>query len=191
MEAVKPPADDFRKGDRPIMAHWRTQTEHWLSSEEQGLDDAADAAFAQVFSALPAADPSPDFVQRTAAAAWRARARERRIVAAAGLAASILIVFAAAAAGYGLFDVAGGWLLTTAATTVTNASVSVIVAVTTAVQWWFATARAGSAVAGIMATPQSAVALLGIELVGIVALYMLQRLLRSDIGFRGQGTLCV
>jgi hypothetical protein len=74
---------------------------------------------------------------------------------------------------------------------VSNAVVSVIVAATTAVNWWFATARAGSAVAGIMATPQSAVALLGIELVGIVALYMLQRLLRSEIGFRGQGTLCV
>lgn len=188
---MKPPADESRKGDESEMAHWRTHTEHWLSSEQQGLDDAADAAFAQVFSALPAVEPSSDFVQRAAAAAWRARARYRRTVAVAGLAASILVVLTAAAAAYGVFGIAGGWLVTTAATMVTNAAVSVIVAATTAVEWWFATARAGSAVAGVIATPQSVVALLGIELVGVVALYMLQRLLRSEIGFRGPGALCV
>jgi hypothetical protein len=41
-----------------------------------------------------------------------------------------------------------------------------------------------------VATPQNAVVLLSIELVGIAALYMLQRLLRADVRFRGPGALC-
>ena len=41
-----------------------------------------------------------------------------------------------------------------------------------------------------MATPQSAVVLFAIELVGIAALYMLKRLLRAEVRFRGPGALC-
>ena len=172
------------------MGRWRTNTEHWLSNEEQGLDDAADAAFQHVFSVLPAVEPSADFVQRAVEAAWRARARRRRVVLVASLAASVFVVLTAGAAAYGVFGIAGGWLLTTAAAIATNAAVSLIAAGTTAVEWWFATARAGSAVAGIMATPQSAVVLFAIELVGIAALYMLHRLLRAEVDFRGPGALC-
>jgi len=178
------------KEARGTMGRWRTHTEHWLSSEEHDLDDTADAAFAQVFAALSAVDPSADFAQRAASAAWLARARRRRAMAIGSLAASILIVVLAGAAAYGVFGIAGGWLVTAAATMVTNSAVSLIVGVTTAVQWWFATARAGTTVADIMTTPQSAVTLLGIELVGIAALYMLQRLLRSEVRFRDPGALC-
>ena len=96
----------------------------------------------------------------------------------------------AGAAAYGVFGIAGGWLVTTAAAIATNVAVSIIAAVRMAVEWWLATARAGSAVAGIMATPQSAVALFAIEFVGIAALYMLHRLLRAEVDFRGPGALC-
>ena len=172
------------------MGRWQKNTEHWLLNEEQGLDDAADAAFHQVFSALPAVEPSSDFVQRAVDAAWRARARQRRIVLVGAVAASLFVVVTAGAAAYGVFGIAGGWLLTTGAAIASNAAVSIIAAATTAVEWWFATARAGIALAGIMATPQSAVVLFGIELVGVAALYMLQRLLRAEASFRGPGALC-
>ena len=172
------------------MGRWRTNTEHWLSNEEQALDDAADAALQHVFAALPSVEPSSDFVQRAVEAAWVARARRRRAVLVASLAASVFVVLAAGAAAYGVFGIAGGWLLTTAAAIATNAAVTVVAAGTTAVEWWFATARAGSALAGIMATPQSAVVLFGIEFVGIAALYMLHRLLRAEVDFRGPGALC-
>lgn len=172
------------------MGRWQKSTERWLSNEEQGLDDAADAAFQQVFSALPLVEPSSNFVQHAVDAAWRARARQRRILLAATAAASLFVVLTAGAAVYGVFGIAGGWLLTTAATLATNSAVSIIAAGTTAVEWWFATARAGNAVAGIVATPQSAVVLFGIELVGIAALYMLKRLLRAEVAFRGPGALC-
>jgi hypothetical protein len=172
------------------MGRWQKNTEQWLSNEEQGLDDAADAAFQQVFSALPAVEPSSSFVQRAFEAAWRAHARQRRIRLVTAVAASLFTVLAAGAAAYGAFGIAGGWLLTTGAAIATNSAVSIIAAATTAVEWWLATARAGSALAGIMATPQNVVVLLAIELVGIAALYMLQRLLRAEVGFRGPGALC-
>jgi hypothetical protein len=173
------------------MGRWRTNTEHWLSNEERGLDDAADAAFQHVFAVLPAVEPSSDFVQRAVEAAWRARARQRRNLLVACVAASLFVVVTTGAAVYGVFGFAGGWLLTMAAGIATNAAVSVIAAGTTAVEWWFATTRAGNAVAGIMATPQNAVVLFAFELVGIAALYMLHRLLREEVDFRGPGALCL
>ena len=172
------------------MGRWQKNTEHWLSNEEQGLDDAADAAFQHVFAAVPAVEPSSDFVQRTVEAAWRARVRRRRVVLVSGLAASVFVALTTGAAAYGAFGIAGGWLLTTAAAVATNFATSLVAAGTTAVEWWFAFARASSAVAGIVATPQNAVVLLAIELVGIAALYMLQRLLRAEVAFRGPGALC-
>ena len=172
------------------MGRWQKNTEHWLSNEEQGLDDAADAAFQHVFAAVPAVEPSSDFVQRTVEAAWRARVRRRRVVLVSGLAASVFVALTTGAAAYGVFGIAGGWLLTTAAAVATNFATSLVAAGTTAVEWWFAFARASSAVAGIVATPQNAVVLLAIELVGIAALYMLQRLLRAEVRFRGPGALC-
>ena len=172
------------------MGRWQKNTEHWLSNEEQGLDDAADAAFQHVFAAVPAVEPSSDFVQRTVEAVWRARVRRRRVVLVSGLAASVFVALTTGAAAYGVFGIAGGWLLTTAAAVATNFATSLVAAGTTAVEWWFAFARASSAVAGIVATPQNAVVLLAIELVGIAALYMLQRLLRAEVAFRGPGALC-
>ncbi|MGH9257719.1 MAG: hypothetical protein ACRD3C_24435 [Vicinamibacterales bacterium] len=172
------------------MGRWRTQTEHWLSSEQHDLDDAADATFARVFAALPAVVPSAGFVQRATDAAWLARARRRRVVAIGSLAASIVIAVAAGAAAYGLFGIAGGWLVTTAATVVTSSAVSLLVAGTTGVQWWFATAQAGNTVAGVAAMPQSVVVLFAIELFGAAALFILQRLLRAELRVRGTGSLC-
>jgi hypothetical protein len=171
------------------MGRWRTSTEQWLSSDQQDLDDAADAAFVQVFAALPTVEPSAGFIQRATEAAWLARRRERRLAGYGALAACIAMV-GAGAATYEIFGLPVGSLAASVATLVTNSAVSVIVAVNTAVQWWFATVRAGNVVAGIMATPQSAVVLLGIELIGLGALYMLQRLLRAEPQMRGPGALC-
>ena len=108
------------------MGRWQKSTERWLSNEEQGLDDAADAAFQQVFSALPLVEPSSNFVQRAVDTAWRARARQRRILLVATVAASLFVVLTVGAAVYGVLGIAGGWLLTTGAAIVINAAVSII-----------------------------------------------------------------
>jgi len=166
------------------MGLWRAYTKNWLSSEQHDLDDAADAAFAQVFAALPAVEPSGDFIQRAVDAAWLARARWRRTIAVASLAASVLLAAVAGAIAYGVFRVAGAWLLTTTAAVVTSSVVSVLTAAVTAVEWWSAAARAGSTVADIVATPQGVAALVTTELAGAVVLYMLQRLLPAELGSR-------
>ena len=172
------------------MGRWRTHTEHWLSSEHQDLDDAAEAAFAEVFTVLPAIDPSVDFAQRATRAAWVARGRRRRVIAIGSLAATLFLVLLSAAAAYGLFGIAGGWLLATISVVVASSAVSLVVAATTAVQWWFATALAGNTVAGIITSPQSAVVLVSVELVGIAALYTLQRLLRAEVRLGSSRSLC-
>ena len=176
------------------MGDWRKHTELWLSNEEHDLVDA-DAAFAQVFAALPVIEPSNGFVQRVTRAAWLARSRRRRAIAVGSLAASVLIAVTAGAVAYGVFGIAGGWLLTTAASVVSRGAVSLVMATMTVVQWWFATARAGNTVAGVMTMPQSAAVLFVLELVGVAALYMLHRLLRggllqAELRFRGPGALC-
>jgi hypothetical protein len=173
------------------MGRWRAHTANWLSSEQHDPDAAADAAFAQVFAAVPPVEPSADFVRRAVDAAWLARARRRRTVALASLAASVLPAAAAGVTAYSVFGVAGGWLVTTTAGAVTSALVSLSATAPTAVSWWLATAHAGSTVADIVIMPQGAAALVGIELVGAAALYMLQRLLQADLRFRGPGPLCV
>src|SRR5262245_39561162 len=104
------------------MGRWQKSTGHWLSNEEQGLDDAADAAFQHVFAAVRAVEPSSDFVQRTVEAAWRARARRRRMVLVSGLAASALVALTA----YGVLGIAGGRLLTIAAAVATNSAASLV-----------------------------------------------------------------
>ena len=77
------------------MGRWQKDTEHWLSNEEQGLDDAADAAFQHVFAAVPAVEPSSDFVQRARRGCMACAHRRRRIVLVSSLAASVLVALTA------------------------------------------------------------------------------------------------
>jgi hypothetical protein len=172
------------------MDRWRTQTARWLSNEERHLDDAAETAFAEVFTALPVVEPSADFVVRAVEATWVARARRRRTVAVAGLAACGLVVATVSILAYSLMDMVGGWLLTSATSMATTMTVSALMATTSVAQWWSVTAQAAGAVASIIAMPQGAVAFVAVELVGVVALFMLQRLLRAELKFRNPGPLC-
>lgn len=173
------------------MGQWQTCTEDWLASERHGLDAAADEAFLQVFSALPTVEPSAGFVQRAVDAVWLARRRRRRTVVAASLAASVVGAAITGAVAYGVFGAAGGWLVTMTAAVMTNSTVSLLMAAPTAVEWWAAGAHAGSTLAGVAARPEGVAALVGVELVAAAALYLLQRLLRADIGFRSPESLCV
>lgn len=173
------------------MNRWRTQTENWLASEEHDDDAARDAAFAHVFAALPAVEVPGGFVQRAVDAAWLARARRRRTIAWAGVTASGLLAVLVGMTLYGMFSMAGGWLLTATATAVVRSLVSSLLVATTAVEWWSATARAGSAIGAIMAMPQGAAAVLSVWLVALAALYALHRLLRAEFRFRDPGPLCL
>ena len=159
----------------------RKQLERWLFTEEMGQDDAAEAAFAHLFTALPKFEPGADFVQRTVAEVWRMRSRRRRILA-LGWAAMIILVVAGAVTAY----FASPRLATSVIKTLAFASgrsVPWLVAYTTvAMDWWWTLARVGGAVASALITPARAVAVVGVELVGILAFFALQRIAGERLG---------
>lgn len=153
----------------------RKQLERWLVEEDGGHDEAADAAFAQLFSTVGRIEPTPAFVEQAVIAAWRWRARRRRLVALAW-AATVLLV--AAGAGTVLFG--APQLLTSVIKGFAYAgsrAVPWLVAYTTvAMDWWWTFGRVGTVVASALMTPARAVAMVGVELVGILAFYALQRI---------------
>ena len=157
----------------------RKDLEHWLLSEERDQDEAADAAFAQVFAALPKVDPGPGFVDRTVGAAWRLRARRRRMVALAW-AATVVVAAAGATVTYGAAPYLGSWAIKTAAVTTGHSVPWLISYATVALDWWWTVGRIGGHVAGAIATPERATALVGVELIGILAFFALQRLAGAE-----------
>jgi len=173
------------------MGRWHRLTDDWLSSEHLDHEGAAHEAFSRVFAALPAVEPSEDFVRRAVHMAWQARARRRRVTVYAGLAASLVGAATAGVAAYGLLGEASGWLLTTIATTAARSTGPLLFALTMAIDWWAAMIHVGSLMAGVVGLPQGAAVLLALEVAGGGALYALHRLLRAESGFRDPGPLCL
>src|SRR5690349_22173516 len=85
----------------------RKQLDAWLMAEQGGEDDAADAALAHLFAAVPKMQPRTAFVEHTVITAWRWRARRRRLVAGAWAAVAALII-ASAAIAYSASPLLGG-----------------------------------------------------------------------------------
>lgn len=172
------------------MGRWQTHVETWLSAEQQGRDEAAEAAFDRVFRALPAVELSPAFVSRTAEAAWAARVRRRRLAGAAAASAAILVVAAAAFVAYTAFGGRMAWLLTTAVTVASGAALSLLGGAVTIAGWWSAAAGAGRTLTVAVVDPYSVAAVMASELVAVAALALLHRLLRSEVEFRSPRAFC-
>jgi hypothetical protein len=62
-----------------------------------------------------------------------------------------------------------------------QAAVWLFVALREGMDWWSIAGRVGSALADVIVTPQALSWLIGLELVGAVALYGLQRLFKGEI----------
>ena len=152
----------------------RTQLERWLAEEASGHDEAADAAFAHLFAAVPRSEPTPAFVEQAVASALRWRARRRRLVAIAWAAVVLLVTIGSITAYY-----ASPRLASAAIKAVTFASGHVIpwlVAYTkVALEWWWTLGRVGTVIVSAVMTPARGVAIVGVELVGILALFALLR----------------
>ena len=170
------------------MGRWRRQTEQWLGSEE-GPEGLPDEMISQVFHALPAVSPSRDFGRLAVEAAWRTKARRRRLEVAMAVAASVLAA-ASGAIAYVLLNGASGWLIESIATVATRPAGPVLMATASAVEWWADMTRLSSVISGVVAMPQNALALIAIEMAAGGALYALHRLLRGD-AFRDPGPLCL
>jgi hypothetical protein len=157
----------------------RQPLERWLRSEHEGDDAAADAALVQLFTALPKTAPDEDFVERTVMAMMRQHARRRRLVAAAW-AASILVALAVGATVYAAVPYAAEWAIKSIAFGAGHGVPWLIAYSTVALDWWWTTGRIGVALASVIATPARATVLVGAELVGILAFFALQRLVRTE-----------
>jgi hypothetical protein len=157
----------------------REQLERWLAEEASGQDAAADAAFAHLFAAVPKVQANPAFVEQAVTAAWRWRVRRRRLVAFAWVATVLLVV-----AGVGLAYFGAPRLVTSlikAMAFVSGRAVPWLVAYTTvAMGWWWTLGHVGGVIASAVMTPARVVAVVGVELVGILAFYALQRIAGAE-----------
>ena len=157
----------------------RKDLERWLLSEETGEDDGADAAFAHLFSAVPKVEAGANFVERAVRAAWRLRAARRRARSFAWVGAAV-IVAAGGAAAYVAAPSVGTLVLKTVAFAMGRVLPWLIAYTTVAMDWWWTVVRIGSHVAEAIATPARAIALVGVELIGILAFFALQRLAGAE-----------
>ena len=157
----------------------RKQLERWLEEEANGRDDAADAAFAHLFAAVPKVQPTPPFVDQAVAAALRWRTRRRRLVACAWAATLVLVGI-----GVVLAFVGAPRLVTSVIKAMAFASgrgVPWLVAYTTvAMGWWWTLGHVGGVIASALMTPARVVAVVGVELLGILAFYALQRIAGAE-----------
>jgi hypothetical protein len=172
------------------MGRWRTHLQTWLAAEQQGRDDAADAAFGHVFAALPAVEPSSAFVARTVEAAWTAGARRHRVAPLAVAAAALLIVGASGVVLSLALDGGAVRLLAIAAAAASASLLSLLTAGATLAGWSAAALDAGTVVAAAIGNPYSVAVLAAIELIAAAVLVMLHRLLRSEVGWRTPRAYC-
>lgn len=156
----------------------RTQLDAWLAAEESEQDDAADAAFAHLFTAVPRVEPQPAFVERTVTTAFRWRTRRRRVMV-VGTAAALVLVGAAAMVAYGLGPQLGAALIKGFAVASGRVVPWLVAYARVALDWWWTLGRVGSAIASAVLTPARVVALVGVELVGILAFFALHRIARA------------
>jgi hypothetical protein len=169
------------------MGEWRTRTEAWLVSNAAGDEAAAEAALADVFQAMPPPCPSDDFVQRTVAAAWAGRRRDRRLFIPTLTAAAAVLVCAATLGSRGPVD----WPLAVIASAGAASILSVAAAMSTVAGWWASAGHTGITLAGVVLMREVIVALFAAGLVGGGASWALQKVLREQPGSHTLGPLCV
>jgi hypothetical protein len=152
--------------------------DRWLAADRAGRDGDADAAFKAVFRAAPV-DARPAFVDRVMEAIARDAARRRRrarIAAATGLAASILVGLVVTVT----LIAKGPQILVWALDAAVAATVWMSAALENGLDLWGILGQAASAAAAVIATPQVASVLIGIQAIGAAALYGLHRILGSE-----------
>ena len=153
----------------------RKQLEAWLEAEQGGQDEAADAAFAHLFAAVPKAEPRPAFVEQAVTTAFRWRARRRRLMVFCATAAVFLVGIAAMFA-YGFGPQIGAGLIKGFAVASGRVVPWLVAYAKVALDWWWTLGRVGSVIASAVLTPARVVALVGVELVGLLAFFALHRI---------------
>jgi hypothetical protein len=157
----------------------RKQLDAWLMAEHGGEEDAADAALAHLFAAVPKVQPQSAFVEQTVMTAWRWRARRRRLLAGAWTAAATLIL-AGAAIAYSASPLLGGSAVKAIAFVTGHTVPWLIAYASVALHGWLTLGHVGAVVASALITPGRVAAVVGVELLGILAFYALHRIASAE-----------
>jgi hypothetical protein len=157
----------------------RKQVDAWLLAEQGDEEDAAETALAHLFAAVPKVQPSSAFVEQTVTTAWRWRARRRRLVAGAWTAAAALII-ASAAIAYSASPLLGGSAVKAIAFLTGHIVPWLIAYASVALHGWLTLGHVGAVVASALITPGRVAAVVGVELLGILAFYALHRIASAE-----------
>lgn len=161
------------------MDTWRPDTDRWLASELEDREDAAEAAFAQAFRALPRIEPGVGFADRVVRAAWRMERRRHRAAQWRHGAIALPVMAAGLAIAYQASAYVGTWMATAAAAVMARGVVGFLAMLSVGVTWWSFIARVGASMGSVVGTPRNTAALLALDLFGMLALWALQRLLSA------------
>jgi hypothetical protein len=157
----------------------RKELDDWLMAEDSGQDNAADTAFAHLFATIPKAEPHQAFLEQAVATAWRWRARRRRLRIFAW-AAVIALVIAGGVTAYLASPLVGRSAIKALAFLSGHAVPWLIAYVTVAMNGWLTLGHVGAVIAAALITPGRVVAVVGVELVGILTFYALQRIASAE-----------
>jgi hypothetical protein len=159
----------------------RKQLDAWLRAEEGGDEDAADAALAHLFAAVPKLQPRSVFVEQVVATTWRWRARRRTLVAVAwSAAAAAALVVAGSVIAYFASPLLGGSIGKAIAYLSGHTVPWLIAYASVALHGWLTLGHVGAVVVAALMTPGRVAAVVGVELLGILAFYALHRIASAE-----------
>jgi len=157
----------------------RKQLDAWLKAEQGGEEDAADAAFAHLFAAVPKVQPRSVFVEQAVITAWRWRARRRRLLAVGWTAAAALVLAGAVIAIFASPLI--GRSIVKAIAYLSGHTVPWLIAyASVALHGWLTLGHVGAVIAAALVTPARVAAVAGVELLGILAFYALHRIAGTE-----------
>jgi hypothetical protein len=157
----------------------RKQLDTWLMAEQGGEEDTADAALAHLFDAVPKVQPRSVFVEQAVISAWRWRARRRRLLSAAWTAAAALVV-AGAVTTYFASPLLGRSAVKAVAFLSGHTVPWLIAYASVALHGWLTLGHVGAVIAAALITPGRVAAVVGVELLGILAFYALHRIASAE-----------
>lgn len=150
----------------------------WLQAEQDGLEELAERMFASLLAEMPAIEPSGDFVDRVVKAAWRARTRRLRLARVVLAVSALLLGTVSVWSIYALSVPAS--LGARVAVALSRGLVWLLTSVSDGTRWWWIAERIGTAVSDAITVPSTAVAIAGVEMIGLLAIYAFQQLIDKD-----------
>lgn len=179
---LKRVSEEFRKGDRAVCGLLKNRMPNelqWLQAEQDGHEELAERMFASLMAEMPVIEPSGDFAGRVVKAAWRARIRRHRLARVVLAVSGPLLIAVSVWSIYAL-SVPAASLGARVAVALSRGLVWVLTSVSETARWWWIAGQIGTAVSDTITVPSTAVAIAGVEMIGLLAIYAFRQLIDKD-----------